>query len=270
MKMTSKQKYLAGLEEKAQQEKNARQEGVAYPGHSENRYHNIARFFTTFRQHPSLQESWNKFRIEHELQRAFSDAAISDISTFNRLYITYPSIQGNDDSTMLTNIIRCTSKGPKTSERFDYALVDTKRKSGEEALGMDGLAVAQLRLIFRVHSVKEGVEPLELAYVEWFKTGRPYPTKSRRTGTYQAVPATGMFEVSRMTVVDGASGDLVPRSSVIYVGQIVRAVHLIPHFGSGPTGTMSWQERMEKSSRFYLNNFIDQHMYNSIYDFTKG
>jgi hypothetical protein len=55
--------------------------------------------------------------------------------------------------------------------------------------------------------------------------------------------------------------------SVIDIHTIIRAVHLIPKFGKGPTATSrTMQQVLQETSNYYMNNYIDHHMYNTMYD----
>ena len=88
-------------------------------------------------------------------------------------------------------------------------------------------------------------EKIEMAYVEWLKVvGNIWDKK------------TEMFKVKR-------SGDY----AVIGVGSIERGVHLVPVF-EGFTMAMAGaglRPSLEVCQNFWINNWIDGHMYNTIY-----
>jgi hypothetical protein len=91
-------------------------------------------------------------------------------------------------------------------------------------------------------------------------------------------PDNGMFEVvkkMRMTrkpravgrpVLAKAESQSSRDCSVINIHDIIRAVHLLPKFGKGPTPSRTRHEMLRDTAHYYLNNYIDRYMYNIMYD----
>ncbi|KAF7795494.1 hypothetical protein EIP86_006656 [Pleurotus ostreatoroseus] len=136
--------------------------------------------------------------------------------------------------------------------RHDVVLVND---TGAEAVGIKGLRVARLRVIFKIPEgmeavvFGEGVQPPEhLAYVEWF-------TRPRKCD-----PDTGMYPItySRM-----ASGER--ESSIIDVSTIVRTCHLLPNFGKKVNIRWTSATVLDDCDRFMIGNRNDQLAYQTLY-----
>ena len=54
--------------------------------------------------------------------------------------------------------------------------------------------------------------------------------------------------------------------SVIDIDDILRGVHLIPKFGKGPIPQRKLETVYQTVNNYYINNYIDKHMYNIMYD----
>ncbi|EKM74821.1 hypothetical protein AGABI1DRAFT_47382 [Agaricus bisporus var. burnettii JB137-S8] len=98
----------------------------------------------------------------------------------------------------------------------------------------DGIAVAQVRLIFRL---TDNPSETPLLYVHWFKPLR------------DPVPDLGMYQVSF------SSHNLQRRASVISVIDIIGSCHLIPKFGGTIDTTWTSDNVFDQAPAFYLNPY---------------
>lgn len=109
--------------------------------------------------------------------------------------------------------------------------------------GLLGLRVGRIKVIFtlspRISTIAE-----RLAYVEWF---RPFREKERATGLYTVSPAIRNHQ---------RVADVVP------LERIARSCHLVPKFGTRIEVTQS--STFVDASTFYLNPWIDGHMFYSL------
>jgi hypothetical protein len=111
-------------------------------------------------------------------------------------------------------------------------------------------------------SVHKGTDVGEYAYVQWFNTVGGQVDKNN-----------GMFSVRRTS-----------QKAVINISDIERGVHLIPKYGReiGSTTALMWKLQYEMRNQetgsipkapfanaqfeeFWLNSWIDNHMYSKIY-----
>ena len=88
-------------------------------------------------------------------------------------------------------------------------------------------------------------EGLNLAFIQLFRTVEP------------ADHWTGMFKVKKL-----------PNYEVVGVDSIERGVHLIPCFIGHETEIASANTllSLDKYDEFWINNYSDSHMYNTIYE----
>ena len=161
------------------------------------------------------------------------------------LTVKYPEV--HDRKTMITEHILVTSSHAYgqdkawTKPRFDTVLVRYDSQEGDDQ--MANRRVARILLLFSIQDLESAENRLSLAYVQLFRTVRP------------ADKASGMFKVVK------------DRFEVIPIDTIERGVHLVPHFnGFGTKGATSKSEPgLEVYKEFWINNYVDMHMYNTIY-----
>lgn len=90
--------------------------------------------------------------------------------------------------------------------------------------------------------------PGHLAYIEWFTTFQQLPHRDHK-----------MYKISP-EYKDG-----VRFASIVPVEQIVRSVMLFPQFG--PVANREWTSDniLDICKTFYVNPFVDEHSYKTIY-----
>lgn len=138
--------------------------------------------------------------------------------------------------------IRCTPNWRRRGRREDCVLVDV---DPDEAPG--GLQAAHVKLLFTLTYGKE--KPFECALVHWYANHSAEPDKT-----------TGM---RALTASSFENGDI--DLDVVHVDSIVRAAHLTPIYGPEPVpDDLSFTETLDVFAAFYLNCWIDHHMYNLI------
>jgi hypothetical protein len=125
--------------------------------------------------------------------------------------------------------------------RFDTVLVRFDRSEGDHT--MANRKVARLLLLFSVECPQTGIA-FELAYVQFFHL----------VGT-GADQHTDMFKVRK------------DKYAVIEIDAIERGVHLIPCYSGFDTKMASEDSTpsLDVYEDFWVNNYIDEHMYNTIY-----
>lgn len=120
--------------------------------------------------------------------------------------------------------------------------MDTVFVSKSQARGMEGLYVAQLKLLFSFFD-RERDERHECALISWFKPVGICPDK-----------VTGMWVVEREEIDGQQSQQVIPMSSV------VRGAHLLPVYGEGRVPEhFSYDRTLTEFERFFVNPFIDHH-----------
>ncbi|KAF7793819.1 hypothetical protein EIP86_004940 [Pleurotus ostreatoroseus] len=136
--------------------------------------------------------------------------------------------------------------------RHDVVLVND---TGAEAVGLEGLRVARLRLVFRIPedmetaTFGEGVPPPEhLAYVEWF-------THPRRPD-----PDSKMYPITYGKMANGQRD-----SAVIEVKNIVRICHILPNFGKKVNINWTSASVLDQCEHFMIGNWNDQLAYQTLY-----
>ena len=108
---------------------------------------------------------------------------------------------------------------------------------------MENRRVARLLLLFSILDRNSETE-LQLAYVQLFRTQSAVDA------------ATGMFKVVK------------DRCEVIEIDTIERGIHLVPCFKGFITemATGISPPVLDTYDTFYVNNYIDLHIYNTVYD----
>jgi hypothetical protein len=138
--------------------------------------------------------------------------------------------------------IRCTKNWRSRGRREDVVLVDVDPEDAP-----DGLQAARVKLIF---SFKYGHEDYNCALVHW------YTDRDNR-----ADPDTGM-RIVMPSMRHDKSLDL----DVIPLDAILRPAHLMPVFGPQMVPShLDFSQTLDKFQAFYLNSFIDHHMFDLIH-----
>jgi hypothetical protein len=208
--------------------------------------------------------STNILRATHSLQTIRSRVAV-----FRAMHCLYFPMHYDTVSKVspgkCKDIVRCTSTDLKIGQE-DFVLVYTANKDAM-AEGMDGKRIAQVRLLFTIDywsTTSRQMCKLELAYVDWFQLVGTTPHSDN-----------GMFEVAKKMKMTRKSsvGDYSLRntptlrdSSIINIDDILRGVHLIPKFGKGPISRRPINTVLQETTHYYVNSYIDHHMYNVMYD----
>jgi Plavaka transposase len=172
------------------------------------------------------------------------DIAEINIERYTRLRIQYPAVHSLD-----ITIAECqyaTDKyrywGDKDCEkpRFDTVLIRYTSYVGDNE--MSNRRIARLRLLFAVTWGEN--QRSEFAFVQLFEN-------------------IGIDEISGMFRVKKT-----PRHMVVELAVIERGAHLIPDFGSERGTSMATGDSppaLDTYERFWINNQVDLHMYNTIY-----
>lgn len=131
--------------------------------------------------------------------------------------------------------------------RHDCVVVE----SDPEKLGFRGLFVARVICFFKV---KYHGKSYPSALVQWFNTVSEEPD-----------PLTGMWIVEPEMDPEDPSHQL---ASVIHLDSILRAVHLIPAFGSDfipDNGSVSPENSLDLFKEYYVNKYVDHHSHESLF-----
>jgi hypothetical protein len=117
--------------------------------------------------------------------------------------------------------------------------------------------VAQVRVIFKIPDhfamalFNEGIEiPGHLAYVEWFSLPR---AKEHNSGMYSM---TRSFKGPQNGMHDAA---------VVAVESIRCSCQLIPKFDKPCNRAWSAENVLDRCKHFFVNNFVDNYMYQTIW-----
>ena len=132
--------------------------------------------------------------------------------------------------------------GHTISGRFDTVLV----KNGNR------FHVAQIQVVFQlpksalssIFLSSHPAPPVDLAYVEWFSP-LSMPDKCH-----------GMYQISRSYRNNHRLASIMP------LAEVCRSVHLFPIFG--PVEQWQGQTMLEECQNFYINAFLDRHMYQNL------
>ncbi|KAI0681718.1 hypothetical protein C8T65DRAFT_751357 [Cerioporus squamosus] len=151
--------------------------------------------------------------------------------------------------------VRKNKHGDELPGRFDTALT---RVSPNEAWGMQGFTVAQVRLVFKLPDkalqdlfprLPVAKRPNHLAYIEWFT---PFEDAHRDHGLYKVRRSLQARTNARL-------------ASIVPIEQLERSCHLYPDFG--PVAPREWTKDnvLDRAKAFYVNAFSDRHMYKLVY-----
>jgi hypothetical protein len=140
--------------------------------------------------------------------------------------------------------IRCTSNWHRRGRREDCVLVSVDPDDAPR-----GLQAARVKLFFSVEYSHNCIKYL-CALVHWYADHGPDPD-----------PDTGMRVLLPSVCHDGS-----PDMDVISLDAIIRGAHLSPVYGPAfvPDSLRFWQT-LDYFRAFYLNTYIDHHMYNIIH-----
>ncbi|KAH7904046.1 hypothetical protein BJ138DRAFT_1019687 [Hygrophoropsis aurantiaca] len=168
---------------------------------------------------------------------------------FKRITVVLPEIPYASTSA-LKNVIRASPPVPSINRRaaepahLDFALIRTgEPNSNTQNSPLEGLRVAQVRIIFKLPDVYQIRPPHPLAFVEWFTPFGPRDTCS------------GLYIVNRSTRMRK------PYVEIIEVDRIVRNCHLIPKFGVKKNTRWAADNIGEVCKTFYFNPYIDTHSF---------
>ncbi|KAF7799078.1 hypothetical protein EIP86_010308 [Pleurotus ostreatoroseus] len=136
--------------------------------------------------------------------------------------------------------------------RFDTVIVND---TGAEGVGIDGLRVARLRVVFKIPELLESITfgegvkpPGHLAYVEWFTRPR------------QCDSDHGMYPISYSRNAKGEKN-----CAIIEVANIVRICQIQPQCGYRIDPEWTSDNVLDKCNNFLLSNWMDQLAYQTIY-----
>ncbi|KAI0038549.1 hypothetical protein FA95DRAFT_1585466 [Auriscalpium vulgare] len=168
------------------------------------------------------------FQGDHKLHIPFDN-----INIWHKVKFILPNLQ-DDDLSGTMNAVTAKPGSEAGQGRFDTVIIDEDDTA--QPTGVQGLDI-----------------PGHLAYVEWFS--RP----SRKE------PASRMFIINKSQKSSGASGKTGMQASVIELETLRRGCQLIPRFGARSDRAWKTSNVLDRCSEFLLNNFSDQHAYQSIY-----
>jgi hypothetical protein len=164
------------------------------------------------------------------------DGIIKQYTSLHCVY--YPTHDESGNSGVLSDLVSCIpGKHPFVLVLTDQGAIDLH--------GMDGKRVAKIRLLF---TVKRDTETIPLALVDWFSVCGSTPE-----------PLNGMYKIKHKLLSNGRQD-----SGIISITAIVRGVHLIPQFII-PTVKRDLGDVIDETHYFFINNYIDDHMYHSMY-----
>ncbi|KAH7916503.1 hypothetical protein BJ138DRAFT_995434, partial [Hygrophoropsis aurantiaca] len=150
----------------------------------------------------------------------------------------------------LNDIVRAIPPIPSVGRRqaqpsvIDFALVRTgEQNKNTDGTNLQGLRVAQVRVIFRLPQIY-GVQSVHpLAYIEWFT---PFSSPDAISGLYSVSRSTRMHQ---------------PHAEVIEVTRLVRGCHLIPKFGRHINAGWTSMNVGDLCHSFFVNPYLDIHTF---------
>jgi hypothetical protein len=163
--------------------------------------------------------------------------------------IQYPAV--HDTMEIISEIIRSTEgyqyhqNRNWRAARFDTVLIRWEKDEGSHA--MSNRRIGRVLLLFSAIPGSTG-HTIGMAYVEWMRV-----TSNKWDGK------TEMFKVARSNP---------PEYMVVDIESIERGCHLVPCFEGFDTrmaGKPEFTPGLNEYTHFWINNWIDRHMYNTIY-----
>jgi hypothetical protein len=178
-----------------------------------------------------------------ELPPPLESIGISNVAVrvYGSATVLYHATSDPSSHGLKSEYIRCPLAG-NASARRDCVLVDV-----DPAEALRGIQVARVMLIF---SFEYGHEPFNCALVHWFNDVGDRPN-----------PDTGM----RMVAPSWDDNDE-PDLDVIPLDAIIRTAHLLPVFGPEDVPrSIRYTDTLDTFRAFYINSFIDHHMFDLIH-----
>ncbi|GLB39210.1 putative zn-finger domain-containing protein [Lyophyllum shimeji] len=164
---------------------------------------------------------------------------------YNRLHLTLPPIPEVSTTPIKDAIVatksergHVTTHGIRKAKPARFSTILVRVPAGDRSKGpVDGLRVAQVRLIFRLSEDPSSFrEPL--LYVHWFK---PLGTFNNDLGMYQTSFSTRNHQ---------------QRAGIITASEVFASCHLIPRFGRAVDPTWEPHSVFNHSPSFYLNPYL--------------
>ena len=198
-------------------------------------------------EQPELLNLIRQFIYDQQNSDDVSSASTSDLPMFYGKITTYPSALATFHAPsdisgiggMCRERIRAVKSWRNGPGRYDTIFVNTD----SSADGMRGLDVARVQLFF---SFSHDDITYPCALVRWFSRVGDSPDDH-----------TGMWVVQP---------DDAENPSIIHLGSIFRAAHLLPVFGRERVlRTLSFTDTLDRFTRFYVNKFVDYHAFETIF-----
>ncbi|VDB95564.1 unnamed protein product [Peniophora sp. CBMAI 1063] len=160
---------------------------------------------------------------------------------------TLPSLRGLPEGDVMEDVVYAMPTSSGLSLRFSTVLYIHNQDEAAE-YGVQGYRVERIRAIFDVPDIINRQRPpnasRHLAYLELFTPFEEGPERHSR-----------LWRVARQM----SNGE--PRPLVVPLDLIFQSCHLIPNFGTAVNLSWTSQDVLDQAMRFYLNPFIDHHMY---------
>jgi len=213
------------------------------------------------------KEQWAAKRMGRNIPSDFVIPPIPLVNVWYRMKFYTPDLQIEDapdtlDIAHAEPARKSAASGTSLKSRFDAVLVEEGRDGYAGRAGLEGIRVAQLRVIFEIpllfqnaiFDLLEIPTPGKLAYVEWFT--RPKEIEA----------PNGLPVVSHLY----KQGTSVRRTAVIEAVDIRRTCHLIPKLGrrSAPEGIprhLTSTNVLERWKEFWLNKYVDKAAYRTMF-----
>ncbi|KAG8823085.1 hypothetical protein FRC19_004644 [Serendipita sp. 401] len=192
---------------------------------------------------PCLHQEICNFLLE---TRPTAHMQIDDIDVWTKLRMHLSSVQDDDELAPMRTVEALPPSEELPYGRCNCVLVHDSEEAA--VVGIHGYRVAQIRLLFLIHFTDQRIQPLPLAYVEYFSR----PRRNVERGIC-------MYEVSRQDRHGVRTGEVIPMEA------IARFVQLIPKFGSVARVDLSSINSMDTCRDYYVNSFADKEIYQSVY-----
>ncbi|KAF8159953.1 hypothetical protein B0H34DRAFT_655320, partial [Crassisporium funariophilum] len=187
----------------------------------------------------------SSFLQDHSIASLVQPSDASTFPVYHRLQLSLPAIREVSTSSIKDTIIaskaergRVTTHGIKRGKPGRFSTVLVRVRDGDPSKGpIDGLRVAQVRLIFRLPE-HHGLFDEPLLYVHWFKP----------LGTFDKI--LGMSQTSF------SSQNHRQRASIITASQLFSSCHLIPYFGRTINPGWGTDSVIDLAPTFYLNPYL--------------
>lgn len=172
------------------------------------------------------------------------------VETWHRATFVVSNIQVDGAPNFVTSVVANPTGGRSRNGRYDTVLVDV---GNADDSGISGLRVARVRAFFRIPQrfnaavfAEHNTEPpAHLAFVEWLT---PPASKNRDHLMYMVTCKRGK-----------------PVVEIIEVCRIRRNCQLFPVFGNSVDRTWTSENVLDHCEKFLVNNFQDQHTYQTLW-----